>query len=51
MFIAIFSFEFFGENTTIIPQGVTSVAYLLQANVTSYMFNMSITFYYKLNFR
>ena len=51
MLIAIFSFEFFDQNTNIIPQGVTSVAYFLQAKVTSQMFNMSITFYYKLNFR
>ena len=43
MLIAIFNFEFFGENS-IIPQGVTSMAYFLQANVTSYMFHMSVTF-------
>ena len=50
MLIAIFNFEFFGENS-IISQGVTSMAYFLQANVTSYMFHMSVTFYYKINFR
>ena len=50
MLIAIFSFEYFGENA-IIPQVVTSMAYFLQANVTSYMFNTNVTFYYKLHFR
>ena len=48
--IAIFSFEFFHENTTI-PQGVTNMGYFLEVNVTSYMFHMSITFDYKLHFR